>query len=181
MAEKEVKKEKASFGMNIWFIIFIVYLVLSLVYILNQTQTIATLNDNLLILQTKYDNEIIKSNQRSENIIDDLSKIIEKYRAPEVKEEVNTPSTPVGTYTGSSVVAEGEVALTMSLVLAENNVATLTLTNESGDSLLNGTYNVVDATVNFTSEDGLTAYAFTIVDDSTLKLVDPATELTLVK
>ena len=177
MAEKE-KKEKTSFNMNIWFIIFVVYLGLSIVYFINQNQTITDLNTQVASLNTQLDEAIQNSNQRSESILKDLEALVEKYND---SKEVTLP-TPVGTYTGSAVVSGDEVlALSMTLTLSENNVATVSVTNEAGNSLINGTYNVVSDSVTFTSEDGLTNYTFTVVNENTLVLVDNGSELTLVK
>lgn len=181
MAEKETK-EKASLSMNIWFIILVVYFGISFLFFMNQNKTIATLNEQVANLQTQLNDAVTDSNTRSENLIKDLEKVIENYRNSTL--ENNTTKTPVlnGTYTGTAVVTEDKMpSLSMTLTLSDNKVASVTRSDLSGDTLVNGTYNVVDNSVNFTSEDGLTTYTFTVVNDSTLKLVDATLDLTLVK
>lgn len=184
MAEKEVKKEKASFNINIWFVLFIVYLIFSVAFILNQNQSIETLNAQIGTLNYQIENNVKQSNARTNVIISKLESIVNEYKNSLVEEENNTPVVPevpevtvsvAGTYAGS---AEN---MQMTLTLAENNVASLTVTNESNTSSFDGTYSLANDTVIFTSNDATATYSFTSLEDGNLKLVDSNVELTLSK
>lgn len=184
MAEKETK-EKATINMNIWFILFLVYLIFSLAY------GFSLINENKALKAeiTNKDNAIADMENLNKYTTDELASIIDEIsnKLAEAKnllderngKENNSITVSTGVYTGSSIVSGDDVSLSMTLSLLEANEATLTLTNESGDSALTGTYSVVDNTVVFASNDGLTTYSFIINEDGSLKLVDG--ELTLSK
>lgn len=178
MAENEVKKEKASINMNIWFIIFIVYLVLSLVYIFSLNKTIENQNNTIASLEETTE----KANANSLNILKDFKEVFDKYDSI-LAEKVEVPSTtPNGTYTGSATISgDMGTTLSMTLTLSENNIASLSVVDSSGDSVYNGVYSITEDTVNFTSDDGLTNYSFVKLDENTLKLVNDTVELSLTK
>ena len=174
MAENEVKKEKTIIPVNLWFIVFIIYLIFSVAFMYNQNQT---------ILKLEHDAEVATEN--TQNIIKDLKEVLGKYDIPEQKQEepqVELPTTPNGVYAGTATMSgDMLVNLSMTLTLAENNIATLSVVDGSGDSIYNGVYSIAEDTVNFTSDDGLTKYSFIKLDDNTLKLASDTYELTLVK
>lgn len=182
MAENEVKKEKAKVEINIWFILFIVYLVLSLVYIYKQHQEIIHLN-------TELTNAVNQSKNMHNDLMNDLKSIVNKYSdylqvgnpSEDQNDVVVTPTVSNGTYTGTALTSENGVNLSMVLTLSDNSVATLSLTNESGEVMHNGVYAVSENTVSFNSDDSTVAYSFVIVDENNLKLVDDTTDLTLSK
>ena len=178
MAENEVKKEKTTVKMSIWFILFLVYLVASLAIIFNQNQKIADLNLEVATLESKMEVALAESNERSAIIIRELEAIVKKYGkepvTPEVPEVV-IPEVTVGTYTGAAP------ELQMTLTLSEGNLANLVVVNESGDTTVSGTYSLVESNLSFTSDDGLTTYSFTALENGSLKLVDGNVELTLSK
>lgn len=178
MAENEVKKAKLN--ISIWFILFIIYLIVSLAFILKQNTIIETLNAEVARITSESEKNLALSNTQTDIIIGKLDAIVREYKASKEQEEeppVNTPSIDVsmGIYNGSSD------AMQMALTLSENNVASLTITNESGDSIINGTYSVAEGNVVFTSDDGMTTYNFTAVEDGSLKLVIDGVELTLLR
>ena len=144
---------------------------------MRQDATIKALNTELAGLKTNMESSIEISNARTNAIIVQLENIIKDLKASTEVED-KTPVTPsievsMGTYNGSADEMQ------MALTLSENNVASLTITNESGDSLVNGTYSIADNTVVFTSDDGLTTYNFTANEDGSLRLVINGVELTL--
>ena len=183
MAENEVKKEKAKVNISIWFILFIVYLIVSLAFIMKQNTTIKAKDDEIANLNSKLTSNVILSNADSNAMIIQLENMIKMLRDAQpnsVEQENNlpivTPSLEVstGVYYGST---DDKSAL---LTLSENNVASLTITTaESGDTVVNGTYSVAETTVVLTSDDGMTTYNFTAVEDGSLKLVVNGVELTL--
>ena len=174
MAENEVKKEKTLIPINLWFIVFIIYLIFSVAFMYNQNQT---------ILKLEHDAEVDTTN--TQNIIKDLKEVLGKYDVPEQKQEepkVELPSTPNGVYTGIATISgDMQGNLSMTLTLSENNIASLSVVDGSGDSIYNGVYSVAEDTVKFTSDDGLTIYSFVKLDENTLKLVSDTVELTLSK
>lgn len=182
MAENEVKKEKANVKISIWFILFIVYLIFSLAFIMKQNATIEALNTELAGLKTKMESSIEISNSRTNAIIIQLENIIKDLKESAIVEDVEipapivTPSLEVSTGVYAGAVDTTNAALT----LAENNVASLTITTaESGDTVVNGTYSVAETTVVLTSDDGMTTYNFTAVEDGSLRFVINGIELTL--
>lgn len=186
MAEKEVKevkKENEAFKINIWFILFLIYLILSATYIIKQNQKIEALNANVSNLNYQLENSINLSNTNTTATIVKLENLIKDLKATLPEEENNAPvvNDPVvidplvGVYTGSAETMQ------MVLSLVENNVASLKVTDESGESAFNGTYSSLESAVTFVSEDGLTTYSFTSLEDGSLKLVNDNVELTLSK
>lgn len=179
MAENEVNSEKKTMKISIWFILFLIFVIVSVAYILSLHSKI-----DLLELQVKNaEAALVTANSSSSELKDalrkELDRVIDTYLAERPQEEKPNPiEVTVGTYT--SVVSGEEAALSMTLTLSENNMATLVLNNQSGDSTFNGTYSITDNTVAFTSEDGLTTYSFTAVENG-LKLVDNDVDLTLSK
>lgn len=180
MAENEVKNEKVKVHISIWFIIFLVYLIFSLAYIFNLNQQIEAKNIEIASLTTKMESNIELSNSRTNAIIVQLENIIKDLKASTTVEDdtpIVTPSVEVsiGTYNASSD------AMQVALTLSENNIASFTIIDGSGDSIVNGTYSVTDGTVVFTSDDGVTTHTFTVNEDGSLKLVINDVELTLSK
>jgi len=180
MAENEVKKEKATVKMSIWFILFLVAIIAAIAVIFNQNQQIATLTMEKANLESKMNVALAESNERSAIIIRELEAIVKKYGQKPSEEvpnvpEVVIPEVSVGTYTGATA------ELQMTLTLAENNLATLAVVNESGDTTVSGTYSLVDTYLSFTSDDGLTTYSFVALENGSLSLVDGNVELTLSK
>lgn len=179
MAENEVNSEKKIMKVSIWFFICIIILIFSVAYILSLHSKIASLElqvknaEAALVTANSSKTELIESLKK------DLENVINTYLTEkQPNEEQNPIEVTTGTYT--SVVSGEEATLSMTLTLSENNMATLVLNNESGDSTFNGTYSITDNTVTFTSEDGLTTYSFTAVE-SGLKLIDNDVDLTLSK
>ena len=184
MAEKETK-EKATINMNIWFILFLVYLIFSLAYgfsLINENKALKAEIANKDITIADMENMKQYTADELAAIIDDISgKLAEAKNLLTEKtgNENNSSTVSTGVYTGSSMVSGDDVSSSITLTLLEANEATIALTNESGDSNFTGTYSVVDNTVVFTSNDGTTTYSFIINEDGSLKLVD--SELTLSK
>ena len=186
MAEKETK-EKATITMNIWFILFLIYLIISLAYgysLINENKALKVEIANKEQTITDIENLNQYTTDELSAIINDISgKLAEAKNLLEERKNQenlnNAVEISTGVYTGSSAVSGDEVATSMTLTLSEDNIASLALTNESGDSIVNGTYSIAENTVVFTSDDGLTTYSFTANEDGTLKLVD--SELTLSK
>jgi len=187
MAENEVKKEKKSVSVNIWFIIFIVYLIFSLSYIFSLRTDLAKIEGEskkeIQTLQTsnyELTSKLYKVNHNLETIYEllaetkiDLSSVLASGDSEE-SVEIST-----GTYTGTTSQASGEetIEMSMSLTLAENNMATLV----ENDSTLEGTYTVSENTVVFSANDGSIEYSFEAVEEGSLKLVNDSLELTLTK
>lgn len=177
MAENEVKNEKQKISISFWFFVFLIYLIISLLFIMKQNNELEFVTAERDSLSAQLNSVIENSNTRSETLInsfkEDLQLLIDKYAqedtttsGDEISVEVTT-----GTYTGSDDVTS------MTLTLSEDNIASLT--TASGDAAVEGTYSVSENTVVFTSNDGATTHSFTVVDANTLKLVD--SELTLSK
>lgn len=181
MAENETKKEKATINMNLWFVIFLVYLIISLAFCFSLIQE----NKSLKAEIAAKDTAIADMQYSSQSDLNRLIKTIDNVSnmLAEAKQELlgtsevttNPVEVSTGIYSGSSDT------LSMTLTLSENNVATLSVVNESGDSTYNGTYSVAEGLVAFTSEDGLSTYSFTAFEDGTLRTVYNNVELALSK
>ncbi|MBO5142381.1 MAG: hypothetical protein J6C46_05205 [Clostridia bacterium] len=172
MAENEVKKEKATLKISIWFLLFLIYLIFSLAFgasLINENKSLKaelTNKDNTIIdIQNTNQNDINKLLSTIDSVSNMLADAKNEILAKE--EQNKTVEVSTGVYTGSSAES-GENAVSMTLTLAENNIATLSVVNNAGESLYNGTYSLADSLVNFTSDDGLTAYSFTAVEDGSL-------------
>ena len=141
MAENEAKKEKKGINMNIWFLVFLVYLIISLAYIFNlrsdltniekakqqEIQTLQTSNYELTskLYKVKSDLDTIYSLLAETKI--DLNSILSS--GDKVQENVEISN---GTYTGTAAFLSGDesVEVSMSLTLAEDNLATLVKDND---------------------------------------------------
>lgn len=178
MAENEVNTEKKTLKISIWFILFLIVVIFSSAYILKLNDKVASLESK--VKDAEYALAMANSN-KTELIVslkNDLENVIDSYLVEKQQEEKNNIEVTMGTY--SSIVDGEEKSLDMILTLSENNIATLELKQDSGNSTLNGTYTVVDGTVVFASEDGLTTYSFTAVENG-LKLINNDVDLTLSK
>ena len=181
MAENETKKEKATISMNIWFVLFIIYLIISLAFCFSLIQE----NKGLKAELAAKDTTIADIQYASQSDLNKLLKTIDNVSnmLAEAKQELlgtnEVTTNPVEISTG--VYAGSSDTVSMTLTLSENNVATLSVVNESGDSTFNGTYSVAEDLVAFTSEDGLSTYSFTALENGTLRTVYNNVELTLSK
>ena len=190
MSESEVKKEKKNIKVNIWFLIFIVYLIFSLSYIFKLSSTINQMaqveHDTKLEMQdlqtSNYEltTKLYKVNNNLDTIYSLLSETkseLDSVLSSE-NEEPAVIEVTMGTYTGATSVESGdENAVSMSLTLAENNMATLVENEVTSE----GTYVLTENVVVFKSNDGLVVYSFNANEDGSLKLVSDTVELILNK
>ena len=168
-AKVETKKEKTTINLNIWFIIFVVYLIFSLAYCFSLIQENKSLSEALVkkdyeISDMQYSNQV--NNDRLISSIDSVIATLKEARQ-ELKgvADDETTNVSIGTYTGSSD------ELNVNLTLSENNIASLSIVNNAGTSSYNGTYALDNGSIVFTAEDGLTTYSFVVNSDQTLNFV----------
>lgn len=180
MAEKEVSGEKKTIKISFWFLMFLVFIVFDVAYILGLHIKISALEDELLQARNDITSAQVNTEQRVEVLKENINLLIDEFLDEQRgNNNVQKPAeVTTGTYT--SFVSGDEATLTMTLTLSDNNIAELTLNNESGDSTFSGTYAVEDGTVTFTSDDGLTVYSFTAVENG-LRYVNEDVDLTLSK
>lgn len=164
MAENENKTEKKVVEVHFGFILFLVYLIFSVAYIFSLHAQIDTLKEQVATAEQAVQDTLTNQSSLRDSLRAELEKIIDVYLTE--KQENNSVEVSVGTY--SAAVASGDEAPAMVLALAEDNVATLTFANVSGDSSLSGTYAVNENVLVFTSQDGLTTYSFAVAEDGSL-------------
>lgn len=190
MSESEIKKEKKHIKVNVWFLIFIVYLIFSLSYIFKLSSTITQMakveHDTKLEMQSLQTSnheltaKLYKVNMNLDTIYSLLSETkseLDSVLSAEEEEPVVVEVT-MGTYTGTAASVSGDDELvSMSLTLSENNMATL-VENEATSE---GTYVLAENVVIFKSNDGLVVYSFKALENGSLKLVSDNIDLTLDK
>lgn len=189
MSESEVKKEKKHIKVNIWFLIFIIYLIFSLSYIFKLTSTINQMaevehNTKLEMQDLQTSNyELTAKLYKVNNNLDTIYSLLSETKSEldsvlSAEEEPAVVEVTMGTYAGTSAFVSGdEIATSMTLTLAENNMATLV----ENEATVEGTYVLAEDVVVFKSNDGLVVYSFKALENGSLKLVSDTIDLTLDK
>lgn len=184
MAENNAKTERPSVTLNIWFVIFLVYLIFSLAYIFSLVSSNEAYKAELANKNTEISNMQTSTQDKISNLSNTLAELSDKLALArnEVDEllgngETNT-TIATGIYSGSSNLS-GDEQVAMTLTLAEEGVASLIIVNASGDTDLNGTYTYAENVLVFTSEDAAVTYTFTVIENGALELADGTIVLSL--
>lgn len=177
MAEKESNKEPMT--MSIWFILFLILLIFSVAYG-------GMLHQRIADLETQLEEE--KNNTSSaqgvrDSILNDIKDLYNKYAEEnQVPEVTDNTQVSLGVYTGSTgATEEGTDPTTYTLTLSEGNVAVFSSSNTSGENLIQGSYLVEGTTLTLNSDDALSTYQFTVLEDGNLQYAEANALVTLVR